>query len=52
VDEATVVRYTQDPSLVELFQARLAATPESEALKTLEAAGLSLTPELQYLYRP
>jgi protease-4 len=52
VEEATVVRYTQDPSLVELFQARLAATPESEALKTLEAAGLSLTPELQYLYRP
>ena len=52
VEEATVVRYTQDPGLVELFQARLAATPESEALKTLEAAGLSLTPELQYLYRP
>ena len=52
VEEATVVRYTQDPGLAELFQARLAATPESEAMKTLEAAGLSLTPELQYLYRP
>ena len=52
VEDATVVRYTQDPSLVELFQARLAATPESEALNALEAAGLSLTPELQYLYRP
>ncbi|HKH77610.1 MAG TPA: signal peptide peptidase SppA [Rubrobacteraceae bacterium] len=52
VEEATVVRYRQEPSLVELFQARLASTPESEALQALEAAGLSLTPELQYLYRP
>jgi protease-4 len=52
VEEATVVRYTQDPSLADLFQARLAASPESEAMKTLEDAGLSLTPELQYLYRP
>ena len=52
VEEATVVRYTQEPSLVELFQARLAASPESEAMKTLEAAGLGITPELQYLYRP
>ncbi len=52
VEEATVVRYTQDPSFAELLQARLAATPESEALKALEAAGLRLTPELQYLYRP
>ncbi len=51
VEEATAVRYTRDPSFVELLQARL-APPESEALKTLEAAGFSLTPELQYLYRP
>lgn len=52
VEEATVIRYTQDPSFAEILQARLAATPESEAMKTLEAAGLSLTPELQYMYRP
>ena len=50
-ERATVVRYTQDPSFAELLQARLAPR-EPEAIRTLEAAGLSLTPELQYLYRP
>jgi protease-4 len=52
VEEATVVRYQrQSPGLFELLQARL-TPPEPEALQVLETAGLSLTPELQYLYRP
>ena len=51
VERTTVVRYTQDPSFAELLQARL-APPEPEALRTMRAAGFSLTPELQYLYRP
>ncbi|MCA1716987.1 MAG: signal peptide peptidase SppA [Actinobacteria bacterium] len=52
VEEATVVRYQrQSPGLLELLQARL-APPEPEALQVLETAGLNLTPELQYLYRP
>jgi hypothetical protein len=52
LEEATVVRYKKRvPGLVELLQSRL-APPEPEALKTLEAAGLGPTPELQYLYRP
>lgn len=52
VEEATVVRYQrQSPGLVELLQARL-ATPKPDALQVLETAGLNLTPELQYLYRP
>jgi protease IV len=52
VEEATVVRYQrQSPGLLELLQARL-APPRSEALQVLETAGLNLTPELQYLYRP
>jgi protease-4 len=52
IEEGTVVRYKKrGPGLFELFQARL-APPEPEALKTLEAAGLNPTPELQYLYRP
>jgi protease-4 len=52
VEEATVVRYQrQSPGLVDLLQARL-ATPKPEALQVLETAGLNLTPELQYLYRP
>ena len=51
VDEATVVRYTQEPGLAELLQARL-APQKPEALEVLEEAGLSPSPELQYLYRP
>jgi protease-4 len=52
VEEATVVRYQrQSPGLLELLQARL-TPPRSEALQVLETAGLNLTPELQYLYRP
>ncbi len=51
VEEATVVRYERAPGLFELFRARLAPS-ESEALKILKAAGISPTPELQYLYRP
>lgn len=52
VEEATVVRYQrQSPGLVELLQARLAPT-KPEAVQVIETAGLNLTPELQYLYRP
>lgn len=51
VDGATVVRYTQEPGLAELLQARL-APQKPDALKVLEEAGLSPSPELQYLYRP
>jgi protease-4 len=53
VEEATVVRYERAPSLAELLRVRLASSSKPEALKTLEAAGLSpTTPKLQYLYRP
>jgi protease-4 len=52
VEEATVVRYQrQSPGLVELLQARLSPT-KPEAVQVLETAGIDLTPELQYLYRP
>ena len=51
VDDATAVRYTREPGLAELLQARL-APQKPEALKILEEAGLSPSPELQYLYRP
>lgn len=51
VDDATVVRYAREPGLAELLQARL-APQKPEALKILEEAGLSTSPELQYLYRP
>ena len=51
VEKTTVVRYQRTPSLVELLQARLAPS-KPEALQVLEAAGLSPTPEPQYLYRP
>jgi protease IV len=49
--EATVVRYQRTPGFIDLLRARL-APPESETLQALKAAGLNLTPELQYLYRP
>jgi protease-4 len=52
LDQATVVRYQrQSPGLIGLLQARL-APPKSEAVQVLETAGIDLTPELQYLYRP
>ena len=52
LEEATVLRYQRpSPGLAELLGARL-ASPEPEALKTLESVGLNPTPELQYLYRP
>ncbi|MDQ3639190.1 MAG: S49 family peptidase [Actinomycetota bacterium] len=52
VNDATVVRYQRRaPGITELLQTRL-APPEPEALQVLEAAGLSPTPELQYVYRP
>ena len=51
VEDATVVRYTREPGLAELLQARL-APQKPEALKLLEEAGLSPSPELQYRYRP
>ncbi|MDX6380461.1 MAG: protease [Rubrobacteraceae bacterium] len=48
---ATVVRYKRSLDLLGLLQSRLAPS-EPDALKVLETAGLSPTPELQYLYRP
>jgi protease-4 len=51
IEEATVVRYERVPGLLELLRARLAPS-EPEALKVLKTAGLSTTPQLQYLYRP
>jgi protease-4 len=51
VEEATMVRYERAPGLLGLLQARL-APPEPETLKVLKAAGISLNPELQYLYHP
>ena len=52
VEEATLVRYQrQSPGIIELLQARLSPT-KPESVQVLETAGLNLTPELQYLYRP
>ena len=51
IEEATVVRYEREPGLLGLLRARL-TPPEPETLKVLKAAGISLNPELQYLYRP
>jgi len=47
----TVIRYEQVPSFVELLRSRLEPS-EPQALEALESAGINLTPELQYLYRP
>lgn len=54
LEEATTVRYQRrPPGLTELLGVRLASPePAAETLKVLETAGLSPTPELQYLYRP
>lgn len=51
IEEATVVRYTSEPGLAELLQARL-APQEPEVVRTLEAAGFDPTPKLKYLYIP
>ena len=52
LDDATVVRYQRrSPGIGALLQSRLSPT-EPEALRVLETAGFSPTPELQYLYRP
>ena len=50
VDEATVVRYTQTPAFSDLLRARL-APPAPDAVQIMEAVGLELSPEPQYLYR-
>ena len=47
----TVVRYERAPGFVELLSNRLEPS-EPQALEALESAGINLTPELQYLYRP
>jgi protease-4 len=51
VEEATVVRYVKTPGFADLLRARL-APPEPEAVRVMRAAGMDLTPELKYLYRP
>jgi protease-4 len=51
VEQATVVRYVESPSLIETLTARL-APQEPEALQIIEAAGIDLTPEPKYLYLP
>ena len=51
IEDATAVRYRKGQGILGLLRARL-APPESEALKALRVAGISPTPELQYLYRP
>jgi protease-4 len=51
VEEATVVRYVESPSLRETLLARL-APQEADAIQIMEAAGIELTPELKYLYLP
>lgn len=47
----TVIRYERVPGFVELFRNRLEPS-EPQTLEALESAGINLTPELQYLYRP
>lgn len=47
----TVVRYERAPGFVELLRNRLEPS-EPQALEALESAGINITPELQYLYRP
>ncbi len=49
--EATVVRYVQEPSLVETLLARL-TPPEPEAAQIIEEAGLDLETKPYYLYLP
>lgn len=51
VDEATVVRYVQSPTLRETLLARL-APPEPEASHIMDRAGLNLEAKPYYLYLP
>lgn len=51
VDEATVIRYTQTPTLTDFLQAAL-GTDEPQAQQILDAAGLDLEARPYYLYRP
>ena len=51
VEEATVVRYVQPPSLTETLLARL-APQEPEAVQIMEEAGLDLEAKPYYLYLP
>ncbi len=51
VEEATVVRYVERPSLRETLLARL-APQEPEGLQIAEEAGMTLEPKPYYLYLP
>ncbi len=51
VDDATVIRYTQTPAFSDLLRARL-APPAPDAVRIMEAAGVELSPEPKYLYKP
>ncbi|HEX6709169.1 MAG TPA: signal peptide peptidase SppA [Rubrobacter sp.] len=49
--DITVVRYVQEPTLIETLTARL-APQEPQAEQIMDAAGLNLEPKPYYLYRP
>lgn len=49
--DTTVVRYVQEPTLVDTLLARL-APQEPQAVQIMDAAGLNLEPKPYYLYRP
>ena len=51
IDEATVVRYIQEPTFSETLLAHL-APPEPEASRIIEEAGLNLEAKPYYLYLP
>jgi protease IV len=51
VEEATVVRYVQSPSLLESLQASL-APPEPESSRIMHETGLDLEAKPYYLYLP
>ena len=51
VEEATVVRYVQSPSLLESLQASL-APPEPESSQIMHETGLDLEAKPYYLYLP
>jgi protease-4 len=49
--DTIVVRYVQEPTLIETLTARL-APQEPQAEQIMDAAGLNLEPKPYYLYRP
>jgi protease-4 len=49
--DTIVVRYVQEPTLIETLMARL-APQEPQAEQIMDAAGLNLEPKPYYLYRP